>query len=490
MSSKEGFLVTLFGATGDLAKRKLFPALYSLYREGHLSPNFAVVGLGRRILTEEQYNQNIKSAIDEFCRYDLEEESWDEFISHFYYFSLNVNHSEDYAKLNDFVLTLEEKHDIPGNRLFYLAISPKLFSEVSYNLKENALLDNQGWNRLVIEKPFGHNHESAVELNNKLAEVFQEEEIFRIDHYLGKEMVQNIEVLRFANSMFEPLWNNKHIDNVQITSSEVVGVGDRGGYYDHSGALRDMIQNHLLQMLALTAMEPPKSLDTEAIRDEKVKVLQAIRPFDTVQAIEENIVRAQYTAGSPSKGYRQEEQVAADSITETYVAAQMFIDNERWDGVPFYLRTGKNLPVKGSEIIIQFKNNTAEHVAQEGNLYPNLLVIRVQPEEGIYIKMNAKDPKALGNVIPITLDFNQTEITDNSPEAYERLINDCIAGDSTYFVRWDEVALAWKIVDPITEAWSDLSVSLHEYEAGTWGPEAAENLVAKRGTKWWPLLGE
>ncbi|WP_160034672.1 glucose-6-phosphate dehydrogenase [Paenibacillus sp. An7] len=494
-----GAVFFIFGATGDLARRKLFPAIYSLYREGKLAQDFAVVGLARRPRTREEFRLDVHTSIQEFCRYScdsIENEEWLTFAEHFEYQSLDINNVDGFRELRVLTEELETKFDIQGNRMFYLALAPELFGSVSYNLKEGGLLESAGWHRLVIEKPFGYDLASAEKLNEQIREVFREEEIYRIDHYLGKEMVQNIEVIRFGNAFFEPLWNNKHIANIQITLGETVGVEERGGYYDAAGALRDMGQNHMLQMLTMIAMEPPSRLLPEDIRDEKVKVLRSLRPYATSDDVKNNVVRGQYTAGevrgTELPGYRQEDKVDPNSNTETYFAARVFVDNFRWAGVPFYIRTGKRLPVKTTEIVVEFKsmpNNV--YLGQKHKLEPNLLVIRVNPMEGIYIKINAKKPGTDSQIEPLAMDFCQScMIGINSPEAYERLIHDATKGDSTYFTRWDEVATAWSFVDRIAAAWAENPGDIEKYPAGSWGPKATEELLAKDGYFWWPVNGQ
>ncbi|WP_245954971.1 glucose-6-phosphate dehydrogenase [Paenibacillus flagellatus] len=490
-------LFFIFGATGDLARRKLFPAFYSLYREGKLSERFAVIGLARRPRTNEQFREDVSVSIREFARYKAEEdEQWEKFASHFHYMSLDINKPEAFGQLKELADRLDDSYDIGGNRLFYLALAPELFGSVSFNLRDGGLLDSPGWHRLVIEKPFGYDLPSAEKLNEQIRQVFQEDEVYRIDHYLGKEMVQNIEVVRFANAFFEPLWNNKHIANIQITLSETVGVEERGGYYDHAGALRDMGQNHMLQMITMMAMEPPSRMEPEDIRDEKVKVLRSLRVFRDAEEVRDNVVRGQYAAGEhkgkPLPAYRSEEGVPADSVTETYFAARVFVDNFRWAGVPFYIRTGKRLPVKTTEVVVEFKNMPENvYFSRKTKLEPNLLVFRVNPTEGIYLKMNAKRPGSEWGIVPIAMDFCQScEVGINTPEAYERLLYDAARGDSTYFTRWDEVALAWKFVDRIEQAWREQHVDLHPYPAGSWGPEAAQALLARDGFKWWPVNGQ
>jgi len=492
-----GAVYYLFGATGDLARRKLFPALFSLYKEGKLADDFAVVGLARRPRTNEEFREDVAESIAEFCRYKADDaELWAKFAEHFVYMSLDINNIEGFRELGRLTVGLDEKFGIPGNRLFYLALAPELFGPVSFNMRDGGLLETKGWTRLVIEKPFGYDLESARKLNEQLSQVFKEQEIYRIDHYLGKEMVQNIEVLRFANAFFEPLWNNKHIANVQITLSETVGVEERGGYYDKSGALRDMAQNHMLQMLAMIAMEPPSRLHPEDIRDEKVKALRSLRPYATSDEVAKHVIRGQYTEGSLKGqqllGYRQEDSVGEESSTETYFAARVFVDNFRWAGVPFYIRTGKRLPVKTTEVVIEFKN-VPDNVlfARRHDLSPNLLVIRVNPMEGIYIKINAKQPGSDNVVQPVSMEFCQSCLIGlNTPEAYERLIYDAARGESTYFTRWDEVAQAWSFVDHIAAAWREENSELHTYPAGTWGPERTDELLAEDGFHWWPVNGQ
>lgn len=493
----EGAVFYIFGATGDLARRKLFPAIYSLYREGKLGERFAVIGLARRARTHEEFRQDVRASIDEFCRYPVQnDEEWNRFAKHFEYKPLDINNVDGFRELREQSEHIEREYDIPGNRLFYLALAPELFGSVSHNLREGGLLESKGWHRLVIEKPFGYDLPSAEKLNEEIRKVFKEEEVYRIDHYLGKEMVQNIEVLRFANAFFEPLWNNKHIANIQISLSETVGVEERGGYYDHAGALRDMAQNHMLQMLTMIAMEPPSRLHPEDIRDEKVKVLRSLRQYHEPEDVQRNVVRGQYSAGSLNgkelPGYREEDKVNPASVTETYFAARVYVDNFRWAGVPFYIRTGKRLPVKTTEVVVEFKNMpTNVYLGQKHKLEPNLLVIRVNPMEGIYVKINGKKPGAEGGIQPLAMDFCQSCMVGiNTPEAYERLIFDAARGDSTYFTRWDEVATAWSFVDNIAKAWKKSDEDLFTYPAGSWGPVQADKLLQEDGFHWWPVNGQ
>ena len=499
-------LLVIFGGTGDLARRKLYPALYNLAVDGFLPVAFQVVAVGRRDFTLEGFRQEIlQPSLKTFSRRagDLAS-NFESFAARLHYFRTDIYDPAGYIRLAEFLAQLEREAGwsknqgegaFRGNRIFYLAVAPEHFGPVVENLRGAGLVPARGWQRLVIEKPFGRDLPSAAELNRQLQAVFNEEDIYRIDHYLGKEMIQNIMVIRFANTFFEPVWNNKYIDHVQITSSERVGVEERGGYYDRAGALRDMVQNHLLQLVSLVAMEPPASLATEDIRDEKVKLLRSLKPLDPV-TVAENVIRGQYGAGAiegravPS--YRQEKEVAPDSLTETFVALKIFVDNFRWAGVPFYLRTGKRLPDKVTEIILQFKSlPDILYFKKYGELRPNVLVIRVQPLEGVYVQLNAKRPGNDNYIVPIRLDFCQNcEVGVNSPEAYERLLYDVMRGDPTLFTRWDEVEAAWRFVDPITAAWvAQGPPQFPNYAAGQWGPPAAQELLTRDGRHWWQEEG-
>ncbi|GGJ01757.1 glucose-6-phosphate 1-dehydrogenase [Alicyclobacillus cellulosilyticus] len=489
-STLSPFTFVLFGATGDLAKRKLLPAFFNLYHNGKLPPSFAVIGVARRKLDDESFRAALEEAVRAHARYQVHDINWRDFARHFYYCSVDVTQLADFERLYQRVRELEESGIGTGNRMFYLAMAPERFGETAHRLQAAGFTQTKGWKRLIIEKPFGEDYGSAQRLNEEVTQVFREEEIFRIDHYLGKEMVQNIEVIRFANSLFEPLWNNRCIANVQITSSETVGVEERAAYYDKAGALRDMFQNHMLQMVTMIAMEPPSRLMTEAIRDEKVKVLQSLRPYGRAE-VRQHIVRGQYgegeIQGKAVPAYRDEPNVAPGSRTETFIAARLYIDNFRWAGVPFYVRTGKRMAAKATEIVIQFRDMPRHlYFNQDGTLGPNLLVIRVQPQEGMYLQFNVKRPGTEGGVIPVAMEFSHSG--SESPEAYERLLHDALRGDSTFFTRWDEVALAWKFVDPIAEAFAnDPDLPLATYRAGSWGPEAAEALTAADGFRWWPI---
>lgn len=455
-NDKPKAVIVIFGATGDLAKRKLYPSIHRLYKNGQIGEEFAVVGVGRRPWSNEDLRETVKTSVSSAGQKDI-----DDFTSHFYYHPFDVTNPGSYQELNVLLDQLEHTYEIPNNRMFYLAMAPEFFGTIAKSLKNEGVTATNGWSRLVIEKPFGHDLPSAKELNKEIREAFTEDQIYRIDHYLGKQMVQNIEVIRFANALFEPLWNNRYISNIQITSSEDLGVEDRARYYEKSGALRDMVQNHILQMVALLAMEPPIKLNTEEIRSEKVKVLRALRPV-APNEVSDFFVRGQYQAGTidgnavPS--YTDEQNVAPDSNTETFVSGKLLIDNFRWAGVPFYIRTGKRMKEKSTKIVVQFKDIPMNlYYGNETNVNPNLLVIHIQPDEGITLYLNAKKLGGAAHAQPIKLDYcSNCSDEMNTPEAYEKLIHDCLLGDATNFAHWDEVALSWNFVDAISE--SDASI--------------------------------
>jgi glucose-6-phosphate 1-dehydrogenase len=488
-NEKPTALIMIFGATGDLANRKLFPSLYNLFKKGNLSKKFSVIGVARRPLSNDQFQENVRKSVQST---NPEATNIDEFVSHFYYHSHDVTDSSSYVTLKNLAKELDQHYQTEGNRIFYLAMAPEFFGTIAIHLKEDGLTDVEGFKRLVIEKPFGHDLPSAKELNNQIRTAFTEDEVYRIDHYLGKEMVQNIEVIRFANALFEPLWNNRYIANIQITSSEVLGVEERGRYYETSGALRDMVQNHMLQMVALLAMEPPIKLNTEEIRSEKVKVLRALRPIEDAK-VDKYFVRGQYGEGIINNqtvpGYRDEHMVDPNSNTETFVAGKVLIDNFRWAGVPFYIRTGKRMRAKSTKIVIQFKDIPMNLYYQtEQTLNPNLLVIHIQPEEGITLHLNAKKAGQGMNAIPVKLSYANKGMDGlNTPEAYEKLLYDCMRGDATNFTHWDEVALSWSFVDKISQAWQDTVTHYPNYASGTTGPKASDTLLARDGFFWWPI---
>ncbi|MCM3006627.1 glucose-6-phosphate dehydrogenase [Priestia koreensis] len=482
-------IIVIFGATGDLAKRKLFPSIFRLYRENKISEDFAVVGVARREWSNEEFRGNVQKSISNLPTFGKDAEK---FASHFHYLPFDVTNIESYQNLNGLLSELDEQYNVPGNRIFYLAMAPEFFGPIASNLKQEGLTATKGWSRLVIEKPFGHDYESAEELNEQIRHAFDEDQIYRIDHYLGKEMVQNIEVIRFANSMFEALWNNQYISNIQITSSETLGVEDRGRYYESSGALLDMVQNHIMQVVALLAMEPPIKLTPDEIRSEKVKVLRALRSV-TAEEVNDYFVRGQYGKGVMDGeeviGYREENAVDPESNTATFVAGKLMIDNFRWAGVPFYIRTGKRMTEKSTEVVVQFKDLPMNlYRDKSADLQPNLLVIHIQPDEGITLHLNAKKETGGATSTPVKLDYNNSSDKMNTPEAYERLIYDCMLGDATNFTHWDEVALSWKFVDTISEAWSkEKATNFPNYESGSMGPKESDKLLAENGFHWWSV---
>ncbi|MDB6020755.1 MAG: glucose-6-phosphate 1-dehydrogenase [Pedosphaera sp.] len=486
--------IVIFGASGDLTARKLIPALYHLYKEKQMPPDFRVIGFARREKTDESWRKELRQALDQFSRTKpVDDAVWNEFSKRIFYCMGEFSDLEAYKKLEKMLGSFGSE-PLRNNLLFYLATSPSQFGEVVEKLHEANLLHKKGekgWQRIVVEKPFGHDLASATQLNAELTRYAHEQQVFRIDHYLGKETVQNILMFRFSNSIFERLWNRDMVDSVQITVSESLGVGGRGGYYEEAGALRDMVQNHLLQVMSLVAMEPPVSLDAEPIRDEKVKLLKSIRAL-TPDAVAKQVVRGQYFAGTidgkPVPGYRQEPKVKPDSNTETYAALKLFVDNWRWSGVPFYLRTGKYLPFSASEVRIQFKPTpNVLFAALCGNkLDPNALTLRLQPNEGISLRFNGKVPGTSTSVRPVRMSFSyNSEFGAYTPEAYERLLLEAMTGDATLFIRRDEVEAAWSIVDQIRKGWEDKPLTNREfYAAGTWGPVAADDLLAQRGHVW------
>nr|WP_044896422.1 glucose-6-phosphate dehydrogenase [Bacillus alveayuensis] len=485
-------VVVIFGATGDLAKRKLYPSIYRLYQNGKIGEEFAVVGVARRQWTNEVFRENVESSVRKAISCS---EKLHDFTSHFYYHPFDVTNPSSYHDLRSLLNDLDGKYKTEGNRIFYLAMAPEFFGTIANSLKDYGLKDTGGWTRLVIEKPFGHDLASAKKLNEEIRAAFDEEQIYRIDHYLGKEMVQNIEVIRFANAIFEHLWNNRFISNIQITSSESLGVEERASYYEKSGALRDMVQNHMLQMVSLLAMEPPIKLTTEEIRSEKIKVLRALRPIKE-EEVSKYFVRGQYGKGTVKgekvKGYREETNVDEKSNTETFVAGKIMIDNYRWAGVPFYIRTGKRMAEKSTKIVVEFKDIPMNlYFKNKDENHPNLLIIHIQPDEGITLHLNAKKVRTGSIATPIKLSYNNNGIDGmNTPEAYEKLLYDCMLGDATNFTHWDEVALSWAYVDPISNAWAKENGDFPNYKAGSMGPKAADELLAKDGFHWWPVTND
>ena len=483
--------LVIFGATGDLTHRKLVPALYNLAADGLLPPSLHVVGFARREKTGEVFRKELEEAAVRHSRQPVNPELWARFAGNITYHRSAFDDPAGYAGLAAKLAEMDEKHGTGGRRLFYFSAGPEQFPVILENLRASGL--NQapagGWARVIVEKPFGKHLESARTLNSMVSGAFPEADTFRIDHYLGKETAQNLMVLRFANAIFEGMWNNKAVHHVQITASEPLGVEGRGGYYDTSGALRDMVQNHLLQLLCLTAMEPPTDLSADSIRDEKVKVLRSLRPISGADR-RTHVVRAQYGAGSVHgkrvPAYRDEPGIPPESTTETYVALHANIDNWRWAGVPFFIRVGKRLAKPATEIAVHFKSvPPVLFRSVSDSIEDNVLVIRIQPDEGISLRMCAKKPGSSVRIEPVKMDFHYgTSFGKASPEAYERLLLDAMSGDATLFARRDEVEEAWKFIDMIREGWDGSEEGLAFYPAGTWGPSEADALLAPSGAVW------
>ena len=485
-------IIVIFGASGDLTKRKLVPALYDLAASRRLPMEFAVVGLSRTEMSHDEFRERLREGLEEQRSSSFSEDVWETFSKGIFYLPGDSKDPDTYRELKEFLKELDGERETGGNRIFYMSSSPSLFPTIVERLGEAGMNEGEdgGYSRLVVEKPFGRDLESARELNSDIQQHFREDQIYRIDHYLGKETVQNILALRFANGIFEPIWNQKYVDHVQITVAESDGIGTRGAFYEEAGALRDIVQNHVMQVLCLTAMEPPVAFDAGSVREEKVKVLKAVRRI-TEDEVEDYAVRGQYTSGwvwgREVNGYREEEDVDPNSDTETYVALKLFIDNWRWAGVPFYVRTGKRLPKKATEIAIQFKptpHTPFAHRETEG-LEPNVLVVRVQPEEGISMKIGAKVPGSGFEVSSVNMDLLYgTAFIEEASDAYQRLLLDLMLGDPTLFIRADETEDSWDIIAPIMRAWEEDRQKVATYPAGEWGPEEAEELLRRDGHEW------
>ena len=485
--------IVIFGATGDLTHRKLIPALYNLAADGELPPAVAIVGFARRPKSDDDFRKEMEEAVRKFSRQSVRDEIWKTFSQSLFYHQSEFGDEAGYKSLGERLEKTDNERGTRGNRLFYFAAGPDQFETILKNLKTAGLnrAEEGSWARVIIEKPFGTDLASARELNRIVNDAFEESQTYRIDHFLGKETAQNILVLRFANAIFEPLWNTRYIDHLEITAAETLGVEARAGYYETAGALRDMVQNHLLQLLCLVAMEAPTDLRADSIRDEKVKVVRALRRI-TGSEVAKNVVRAQYTEGAiggqPVPGYRQEKGVGPKSMTETYVALHINIDNWRWADVPVYMRVGKRLPKSATEISVHFKKAPAVLFNKETvKIDQNVLVIRIQPDEGISLRMLAKIPGTSLRIEPVKMDFHYgTSFGKPSPEAYERLLLDAMGGDATLFARRDEVEEAWSFIDPIEEAWHAKrdAPELYFYPSGSWGPEAADDSLARDGRAW------
>jgi len=487
----EPLILIIFGASGDLTQRKLVPAIYQMKREHRLPPELTVVGFARRDWSHDYFREQMRRGIEEFADGIGNEDLWNEFAQGLFYFSGNMEETASYERLKEFLAQLDGQRHTRGNRVFYLAVSPNFFPPGIKLLGAAGMLADPLKHRIVIEKPFGKDLSSAQILNRVVQNVCKEEQVYRIDHYLGKETVQNLMVFRFANAIFEPIWNRQFVDHIQITVAETVGVEERAGYYETSGALRDMVQNHLLQLFCLTAMEPPNAINADSIRNEKVKVLQATVLAD-IQTLENSAVRGQYKAGwmrgKAVPGYRQEPGVNPQSTTPTFVALKLMIDNWRWQGVPVYLRTGKRLPKKVSEIAIQFRDVPLlifQSVAHQAN--PNVLSLRIQPNEGIALRFEAKTPGTELRSRTVEMDFSYgSSFGVATADAYHRLLLDCMLGDQTLFTRADEVEEAWRVVTPALSAWDAPTepTLVPQYEAGTWQPSEAEWLINRDGRRW------
>ena len=476
--------IVIFGASGDLTHRKLIPALYNLYKIGRLSENFSVLGVARSDLNDETFREKMRETL--IHNEETTPETLDAFCSHLYYQAVNTSDAQDYGKLVPRLDDLHDKYKTCGNTLYYMSTPPSLYGVIPECLAAHGLnTEEYGWKRIIVEKPFGYDEKTAQALDVQIHHFFEEHQIYRIDHYLGKETVQNLLVLRFSNGWFEPLWNRNFIDYVEITGAESIGVEERGGYYDGSGAMRDMFQNHLLQVLAMVAMEPPAIINANSMRDEVAKVMHSLRPL-TAEDMEHNLVLGQYTAseinGKMAKGYLEEKGVPADSRTETYIALRCEIENWRWAGVPFYVRTGKRLPARVTEIVIHFK--TTPHPVFSQNAPENKLIIRIQPDEAISMRFGLKKPGAGFEAKEVSMDFRYADLAGAQVlTAYERLLLDAMKGDATLFARTDAVHAAWKFVQPILDYKAN-GGRIHEYESGTWGPVAADKLIAKQGKVW------
>ncbi|NHN34186.1 glucose-6-phosphate dehydrogenase [Paenibacillus agricola] len=483
----EATTFVLFGATGDLAKRKIYPALYNLFVDQKLPQSFSVIGLGRRELSDKTFQANVEQSLLMFSRREAKDPVlMNNFLRAFRYSVLDVSRKEDYQKLLHLIEQQEEEQRTVPNRMFYLSVGPEFFETITANILESGLGSANGWKRLVIEKPFGHDLQSARDLNENLSKAFKEDEIFRVDHYLGKPMVQKLEVLQQNNPVLQALWNNRYIANVQITANEIVGVEERAGYYDHVGAIRDMFQNHMLQLLMMLTIHLPNNSTSENIRFKKKQVMESLEKLQK-EDVKSHVIRGQYGPGTIEGktvvGYLSEPNIAATSRNDTFIAAKLQIDNYFWRGVPFYIRTGKRMKDKSTRIVIEFKEPLKQSGANHDNKTPNLLVFEISPHEGISLQLNTRDHLNKGELKPMHIDFRESR--DHVPEAYENLISHALHGDSAFFAHWDEVELSWQWVQPILDAYEENQVPLHLYAAGTYGPAESDDLLAQDGYHWW-----
>jgi glucose-6-phosphate 1-dehydrogenase len=492
-SVAEPCTVVLFGASGDLAKRKVIPAMYDLAVHNALGERYAIVGFARTSMTDDSFRSTVGEAAKSISEVGpIDPKQWDAFSSNLYYHPGEYNKPESYTDLAKRLTALEAEKKLGGNRLFYLSTPPEVYHDIIEQIGRAGLAkpsSPNSWVRIIVEKPFGHDLASAKDLNQTVLNVFEEKQVYRIDHYLGKDTVQNLLVLRFGNGIFEPLWNRNYVDHVQITAAETLGVERRGGFYESTGALRDMIQSHVLQLTSLVAVEPPAAFDANAVRNEKLKVLQSIRPFN-LEMVAQAVVRGQYSPGQidgkPAPGYRGEQGVNPASRTETFVSAKLLIDNWRWAGVPFYLRTGKRLAKRTTEIVIEFRR--APHmVFRDKAIEPNRLILNIQPDEGISVSFVAKRPGTEMRFGNVNMDFSYREgFGEASRSAYATLLNDCVRGDATLFDRGDNVEAAWALVDPILDVWSAAkTATVPQYASGSWGPAESEQLLERDGRKWY-----
>ena len=485
--------MVIFGAAGDLTARLLIPALYNLARADLLSKEFAVLGVARKQMSDEDFRKQILEDVKQYCGDCINDATWENFVRRFYYFAGDFSDNQLYPKIKDRLASIDRDHSTHQNVFFYMATAPSFFGPIVEKLAANGLVeqDNDHWRRVIIEKPFGHDLESAKALNQQLLKLAAENQIYRIDHYLGKETVQNIMAFRFANGIFEPIWNRRYIDHVQITVAETVGVEQRGGYYDQSGTLRDMVPNHIFQLISLTAMEPPISFQADAVRDEQAKILHAIQPFSNEDVLSKT-VRGQYGEGMVDgqrvPAYRDEEGVPHDSRTETFVAMRLMIDNWRWAGVPFYLRTGKRLQGRNTHVVIQFRRAPFMLFRETSveNMMPNQLVLHIQPEEGISLRFAAKTPGPAMQLGEVNMDFAYADYFGQTPSTgYERLLHDCMIGDATLFQRADMVEAGWSIVNPVLDVWKALPPrNFPNYPSNTWGPKESDELMERDGRRW------